>query len=121
MKTKRSLTKDSRIAGKKSLSCKCGTLVHNVGDDAVEVKCWRCVLRVVPDPSLLEPTKNKFPRDWQFMDEYVHSDGTVYHMGVEQPDLKGTMDPTDIKTVAKQKKSGDIKKRRLPRKKKTRA
>jgi hypothetical protein len=29
------------------------------------------------------------PRRWAFMAEYVHSDGTVYHKGVEQPKLKG--------------------------------
>ena len=37
------------------------------------------------------------------MKEFVHSDGTVYHRGIEQPQLKGTLDPTAI--VVKPKKT----------------
>ena len=35
------------------------------------------------------------------MNEFVDKDGTVYHRGVEQPKLKGTLKPT--KVVAKKK------------------
>jgi hypothetical protein len=37
------------------------------------------------------------------MEEYVDSDGNVFHKGVEQPELKGTKEPTVI--VEKQKLS----------------
>ena len=32
---------------------------------------------------------------------YVHTDGTVYHKGEEQPDLKGTLEPTTIESKPK--------------------
>lgn len=35
------------------------------------------------------------------MKEFVHQDGTVYHRGVEQPSLKNTLEPTEIKVVSK--------------------
>jgi hypothetical protein len=36
------------------------------------------------------------PKGWHFMEEYVDSDGNVFHKGVEQPKLKGTKEPTTI-------------------------
>lgn len=38
-------------------------------------------------------TKNdvKKPRGWHFRAEYIDSEGNVYHKGVEQPELKGTI------------------------------
>jgi len=44
------------------------------------------------------------------MKEYVHTDGTVYYKGIEQPELKRTMEPTgnlpkpEKKKVSKQEK-----------------
>jgi hypothetical protein len=35
------------------------------------------------------------------MKVFVHQDGTVYHGGVEQPTLKGTLESTEIKVVSK--------------------
>ena len=35
-------------------------------------------------------------RGWQFMKEFVDRNGNVYHKGVEQPKLKGTLPPTKI-------------------------
>ena len=32
----------------------------------------------------------KKPRGWQFMNEFVDSEGNVYHKGKLQPHLKGT-------------------------------
>jgi hypothetical protein len=51
------------------------------------------------------PTQRKigYPRGWKFKKVFVHSDGTVYHKGMEQPELKDTLPPTPI--VPKQKKS----------------
>ena len=40
-------------------------------------------------------------RGWQFMKEFVHKDGTVFHKGVEQPKLKGTLKPTEPKPEKK--------------------
>ena len=38
------------------------------------------------------------------MGEFVDKDGTVYHKGVEQPKLKGTLKPTVIKPKKKVKR-----------------
>ena len=37
------------------------------------------------------------------MNEFVDKDGNVFHKGVEQPDLKGTLPPTKVKPVKKKK------------------
>jgi hypothetical protein len=44
------------------------------------------------------------PRGWRWMTEFVLADGTVYHKGVEQPDLKGTRPITDVDALYKQRK-----------------
>lgn len=92
----------------KILECKlCGGLVYNVSKDAVSITCSECVLEMVKE--LEGPKKKKlataqgYPKGWRFMKEFVHSDGTVYHRGIEQPQLKGTLDPTAI--VVKPKKT----------------
>ena len=36
----------------------------------------------------------KKPRGWHFRDVFVDVEGNVYHKGVEQPDLKGTLEST---------------------------
>jgi len=42
------------------------------------------------------PTKNeiKKPRGWHFRDEFVDSEGNVYHKGIIKPELKGTLPPS---------------------------
>ena len=45
-----------------------------------------------------------YPRGWKFRKLFVHSDGTVYHNGVVQPELKGTLPPTVIEPVQKKSK-----------------
>lgn len=91
------------------LECKvCGTYVNNVGDDAAAVTCWECVIeaqRAYDEPIVRKKfaTAQGFPKGWRFMKEFVHADGTVFHRGVEQPKLKGTLEPTTI--VVKPKKS----------------
>jgi hypothetical protein len=38
------------------------------------------------------------------MKEFVDKDGTVYHLGKEQPKLKGTLKPTKVKPPKKKVK-----------------
>jgi hypothetical protein len=38
------------------------------------------------------------------MNEFVDKDGTVFHKGVEQPGLKGTLKPTKVKPKKKAKR-----------------
>ena len=44
------------------------------------------------------------PRGWKWMKEFVDEQGNVYHKGIEQPKLKGTLKATDVAAIkAKQK------------------
>tara|TARA_B100001113_G_scaffold237222_1_gene195037 strand:+ start:487 stop:900 length:414 start_codon:yes stop_codon:yes gene_type:complete len=77
---------------------KCGRLVENVGEEATSVTCSYCVLQVVGLP---DEKKNSYkptgrPAGWHWMKEFVDKDGTVYHLGKEQPKLKGTLPPTKV-------------------------
>jgi len=77
-----------------------------VGNTATAVLCSCCVQKVVEPPELKSRYKSKgFPRGWQFRKEFVHEDGTVYHKGVEQTKLKGTLPATKINTSDKKKMS----------------
>ena len=44
------------------------------------------------------------PAGWHWMKEFVDKDGTVYHLGKEQPKLKGTLPPTKITPPKKKTK-----------------
>ena len=44
------------------------------------------------------------PAGWHFMNEFVDKDGNVFHKGKEQPELKGTLEPTIVKPRKKKKK-----------------
>ncbi len=48
--------------------------------------------------------EKKRPQGWQFKNEFVDDDGTVFHRGVEVPALKGTLPPTDVETMRKEQK-----------------
>lgn len=92
----------------KILECQiCGGFTKVGSDDCVTVTCWECVIDVQQEFDT--PTKKRqmtaqgFPKGWKFMKEFIHANGTVYHKGVEQLDLKGTLKATEI--IAKPKKS----------------
>ncbi len=90
----------------KSLECTlCGTEVHKCDTKAVAAICWICVSENFQG----EPAKKRregFPRGWRFMKVFVHSNGSVYYKGIEQPELKGTLAPTTViqKQVIKKSK-----------------
>ena len=73
----------------------CSNWVEGVSETAVAVLCSRCSQALVPFEETYKKKSDK-PRGWAFMKEYVHKDGTVYHKGKEQPELKGTLPPTKI-------------------------
>jgi hypothetical protein len=101
---------DLKARSSKELMCACGNTVE-ADADCTEVKCWECVQKMCPvDPKFLVQRKTDKdsddvkPRGWRFMKEFVDKDGTVYHIGEEMPELKGTLPPTDIASIkAKQK------------------
>lgn len=86
-----------------------GTKCENwsfVGKSTVSVLCWKCTSAIVGPPEIKSSAKSTGrPRGWQFMAEFVDKDGRVYHKGVEQPDLKGTLEPTTIEPKKTQKLS----------------
>lgn len=87
--------------------CK-GTYV-DVSEQAVAVICGSCTAKLIEWPKL---NTGKYvstgrPRGWKFMNEFVDKSGNVFHKGVEQPKLKGTLPPTK---VSKPKKRASKKK-----------
>ena len=68
-----------------------------VGNDAVSVVCSRCIMSMVEPPKeRLVVEKSDKPKGWKFMKEFVDSEGHVYHKGIVQPALFGTLNPTVI-------------------------
>jgi|APSaa5957512535_1039671.scaffolds.fasta_scaffold181079_1 hypothetical protein len=95
-KTRFMICRNSINGGKYWKGILCGNWCAGVGDTAVAILCSRCTHALVPYEEKYARKSDK-PRGWAFMKEYVHKDGTVYHKGKEQPDLKGTLEPTVIK------------------------
>ena len=91
------------IDGVAYMDCKVtGEPVANVSEDSVSVIGSRAVMGMVgmPDEPKQKVSTGR-PAGWHFMNEFVDKDGNVFHKGVEQPNLKGTLKPTKI--VAKKK------------------
>lgn len=86
----------------KTLECSSCGMEMKVSDEVTGVVCSYCIneMMIAQEPRV---TKKKpgYPKGWRFMTEFVHADGTVYHKGVEQPDLKGKKKPTEIVTKPK--------------------
>lgn len=91
------------------LSCSvCGSY-EKVSEEAVSVKCSRCVSLTMMNQFPLEEPKSTYkptgrPVGWHWMNEFVDKDGNVFHKGKEQPKLKGTLPPTKVKPPKKKKK-----------------
>jgi len=95
------------------LTCKCGREVE-CDSDTIEIVCWECATKLAPPAeNLLRPladikaerdAKAQFPAGWKFMKVFVLKDGTVYERGVENPELKGTLPPTDVDALKKERK-----------------
>ena len=87
----------------KSLECSnCGRVVDNIGDSTKTVLCSYCVIMKVGLPEEKKTRrKSGRPAGWHWMAEFVDKDGNVFHKGVEQPKLKGTLPPTKVKPKKK--------------------
>ena len=75
-------------------------------EDVVAVTCGLWNAKRIPWPEMKKayvPTGR--PAGWQWMNEFVDKDGTVYHKGVEQPKLKGTLPPTNVDKIKSQHKA----------------
>tara|TARA_Y100000034_G_scaffold96491_1_gene117527 strand:+ start:10215 stop:10613 length:399 start_codon:yes stop_codon:yes gene_type:complete len=97
--------------GKRYMQCKmCQSDYVLTSDDAIAVTCSLCVAKqsIRLNPELLPELRDKpsgRPPGWHFMTEFVDKDGIVFHKGIEQPDLKGTLSPTKVKPRKKKKKN----------------
>lgn len=65
-----------------------------VDDHIVKVLCWRCTAEMLPSPE--KKTNQGYPRGWKFMSVFVDKEGNVYHKGICQETLFGTLPPTEI-------------------------
>ena len=101
------------IDGVPYMDCKItGEPVKNVSTDAKSVIGDKALMmrmhKMFPETldKAIAGTKKKTgrPAGWHFMNEFVDKDGNVFHKGVEQPKLKGTLKPTKIKPRKKPKK-----------------
>jgi len=106
-KMKTEISNSYKVDGILHMCChKCGREVRGVGEDTVKVTCSMCVLATCGFPEEPKPAYKPTgrPAGWHWMKEFVDKDGTVYHLGKEQPKLKGTKKPTKVKPVAKKRK-----------------
>lgn len=73
-----------------------------VDEGTTKVLCWKCTAAMMPPPE--EKRVSGYPRGWKFMNEFVDKDGNVYHKGQIQPQLFGTLQPTEVKESTKPRK-----------------
>ena len=90
------------IDGVPYMDCKVtGEPVLNVSMEAKSVIGSKAVMgkihKMFPETTKKSKPKTGRPAGWHWMAEFVDKDGTVYHKGKEQPKLKGTLPPTEVK------------------------
>ena len=91
------------------MQCKsCNEYVSGVSEDAISITCGTCNAIKIPWPkSVTQRVSTGRPAGWHWMTEFVDKKGNVFHKGVEQPKLKGTLKSTKIKPPKKRKKKVD--------------
>ena len=95
--------------GQRWLQCKYCYDYRKVEPEIGAITCGNCVVKIdlinFPDTAIKkQKISTGRPAGWHFMNEYVDKDGNVFHKGKEQPDLKGTLEPTKVKPRKKKKK-----------------
>ena len=98
------------IDGIPYMDCKItGDPVRNVSVETTSVIGSRALMarvdKMFPEQTKPKRVKTGRPSGWHFMSEFVDKDGTVFHKGKEQPNLKGTLQPTKIDRTPKKKLS----------------
>lgn len=105
----------------KQIKCRtenCYNLIKT-DSESISALCWRCLQAKVPAPPEINSinTNSNKPRGWALCKLFVDKDGTVFHKGIEQPELKGTLSPTKVKkrkyTRKKKKETDTQKEKRL--------
>ena len=86
------------------LKCQC-VAVDRVSSTAHTYICSNCVTRMIPiEEDRPKRVSSGRPSGWHFMKEFVDKDGKVFHKGVEQPKLFGTLPATKVKPKKKTKR-----------------
>lgn len=91
------------------LCSRCEEIELEISEEAIGGICWICCQKAVEPPAVLIREKKKRerarrpkrPRGWQFYKVFVDAEGNVFHKGKEQPELKGTLQPTKIEKPKK--------------------
>ena len=96
--------------GQRWLQCKVCYDYKKVEENTKAITCSKCTminaLKLKPMDEFFakQRVSTGRPAGWHFMNEYVDKDGNVFHKGKEQPNLKGTLEPTIVKPRKKKKK-----------------
>ena len=95
--------------GQKHMQCKFCCEYQKVDNPVGYITCSKCVTMIdmIKYPQSFQTKQYKptgRPAGWHFMNEFVDKDGNVFHKGKEQPELKGTLEPTIVKPRKKKKK-----------------
>ena len=95
--------------GQTYMQCKFCCEYQKVDSNIGYITCSKCVTMIdmikYPQSFLTKQYKpTGRPAGWHWMAEFVDKDGNVFHKGKEQPDLKGTLEPTKVKPRRKKKK-----------------
>ena len=86
------------------LKCQC-VATDRVSSTAHTYICSNCVTRMIPcEADKPKRVSSGRPSGWHFMKEFVDKDGKVFHKGVEQPKLFGTLPATKVKPKKKAKR-----------------
>ena len=79
--------------------------IDRVSSTAHSYICSSCVTRMIPiEADKPQRVSSGRPSGWHFMKEFVDKDGKVFHKGVEQPKLFGTLPATEVKPRKKTKR-----------------
>lgn len=90
-------TTTKRSQEQHTIECKFCGLEKQAPIATTSYTCWQCVIEQYWSPEDAPKKKSiGYPKGWRFMNQFVHEDGTVYLKGVEQPELKGTLQPTPL-------------------------
>ena len=96
--------------GQRWLQCKSCYEYQMVEEKTKSITCARCTMigtlkrKPMDEFFAKQRVSTGRPAGWHFMNEFVDKDGNVFHKGVEQPKLKGTLPPTKVTPKKKTKR-----------------
>lgn len=98
------VSKGNQFETKYVICSKCGVIPMKIDGDCVSGVCWLCATKMVEPPTFVTYKKSDKPRGWHLRKVFVDKKGNVYHKGIEQKELKGTLKPTKLEKKNKKKR-----------------